>query len=301
MKNKALIILANFMLILPMSCTQGEFEESEERSGVPVEADAESELPGDGVIPGDVGKDDEKMTFTDYCFDLEDAENPDPGLKATIDAVIKAANDDLCGAAATKASRMDPLDLSDSGITDLRPLRRLGGVANINLSGNRIEDVSILATMPSLTSIDLSRNPITSVESLSGLQKLRTLVVSSTRLEDFTSLENLSSLSTLYAESLAIVDTTPLGSLTSLRELSLASCDIKTLNGLENLSSLRDLNLSNSLVEDISVISSLTTINSLEASGTPVSEAATIENCPQDSLSAAVATFCQEATPAVVE
>ena len=166
-------LLSLVLFQFSVACEESEFDETrrtpvEDANSEPGEDTSSNQTPTD-----DIDRSDEKKAFTDYCFDIEDATEPDVALKATVDAILDLTNETLCGAAAAKASRMDPLDLSGYRISDLRPLRNMNGVATLDLSGNSIDDISVLATMKSLENIDLSRNSISSVESLSSLKSLK--------------------------------------------------------------------------------------------------------------------------------
>jgi Leucine-rich repeat (LRR) protein/V8-like Glu-specific endopeptidase len=83
------------------------------------------------------------------------------------------------------ANRVRFLDLSASGLTDIRPLAFLGLARSISLEGNSIEDVSPLLGLANLESLSLSNNRISSLPSLATLTRLSTLDVMGNPLSAF--------------------------------------------------------------------------------------------------------------------
>ncbi|RYZ49604.1 MAG: hypothetical protein EOP07_24220, partial [Proteobacteria bacterium] len=90
-----------------------------------------------------------------------------------------------CSRLSQNANRVRFIDLSNSGISDVRPLAFLSMARSISLEGNSIEDVSPLTQLVNLESLSLSNNNISSLPSFAGLQKLSTLDLMSNPLSAF--------------------------------------------------------------------------------------------------------------------
>ncbi|SMF62217.1 leucine-rich repeat domain-containing protein [Pseudobacteriovorax antillogorgiicola] len=289
MRIWGLAVTLSLSLALTFSCKEKGFEESnDEEAAVTDDSDTGGAIP----LPEEVDeRAEENKTFNDYCFD----EDPDPGIQATVEALRAITNETLCGIVAGKASRMDPLDLSGRGLTDLRPLRGIGDLRNIDLSGNLISDISVLASFTNLTSLDISGNPVTSVEVLKDSVRLQVLDIGGTDIEVLTSVASLTNLTELDASQLfKVTDASPLAALTKLKILNLSNTEVANLNGLSTLTVLQELNASGSLLADVSGVAGITSLTTFTAMATPVSDDAnkTADNCPPTAASSAISAFC---------
>ena len=298
MKSTVFLSLGLLWILALPSCESGSFDESQRTPAAPGE-EATNDQEARKPVTDDGGRADDNKTFTDYCFDIEDQDSPDPQLKATIDAVLDLTNETLCGAASTKAARIDPLDLSGTGISDLRPLRKLGGIVNLDLSNNSITDISVLSTLKSLKSVNLAGNPVSDLSALSDLGKLDTLNLEMTSIESLEAVSSLTGIKTLnLSRNDSFTDVSALGALMSLEVLDLSNTNTASLSGLDSLSSLRQLYVISTDVEDVSPVAGLMSLTLLAGERSPIVSEATEQNCPTNATSPGVRTFCAPLVPA---
>ena len=113
-------------------------------------------------------------------------------------------------------SNLINLELSNGGLSDLRPLSKLTNLRYLHLTNNKIVDIEPLSNLKNLVCLDLDNNQISDLTPLHKLTELRLLDITSNRIRDIS----------------------PLGSLVNLRELSLIDNPITSLSSLKYLDGL---------------------------------------------------------------
>ena len=109
---------------------------------------------------------------------------------------------------------LEELDLSNSGIEELSPLRFAKSIRSLYLLGNEITEVSALSSLESLEVLDLSMNPeLKDISGLSQLTSLKALSIAGGRVENLGPLKLLSNLENLNLSKNPIVDLRPLKTL----------------------------------------------------------------------------------------
>ncbi len=186
------------------------------------------------------------------------------------------------------------LDLSKTGVRDLRPLRMMP-LRELNLAGSAVEDIQILRGMPlevlnlsdcnvhnirplegaPLRELDLTRTPVNMITVLSGMP-LNTLLLYRTRVTDFRPLEGMplkvllvartrisdlsflrgTELEYLYAWGTAIHDLSPLEGL-PLRNIAIGETRVTDLSPLKSMPLLESLSIASTRVTDLSPLRGL--------------------------------------------
>ena len=201
-------------------------------------------------------------------------------------------------------TKMEYLEISTTGETDLSVLSGLTNVKNLNFNGsnNVITDLSFmenmtnlqeayiggefedldltpLAGLTKLTTLQIYRNGgnstaggVTHLEALSGLTNLTELRLDTG--DNITTLDPLANLTKLRALNLynygsnnyyALTDISGIADLTDLTELRLYLGDVKDLSPLEGLTKLQSLNLSgNFTTDDLSFLRGMTDLRELQ-------------------------------------
>ena len=201
-------------------------------------------------------------------------------------------------------TKMEYLEISTTGETDLSVLSGLTNVKNLNFNGsnNVITDLSFmenmtnlqeayiggefedldltpLAGLTKLTTLQIYRNGgnstaggVTHLEALSGLTNLTELRLDTG--DNITTLDPLANLTKLRALNLynygsnnyyALTDISGIAGLTDLTELRLYLGDVKDLSPLEGLTKLQSLNLSgNFTTDDLSFLLGMTDLRELQ-------------------------------------
>ena len=189
------------------------------------------------------------------------------------------------------AAKVEVLDLSASGLSDVSSLAGLADVEVLDLSGNRIDDLSPLAAMaglevldlrdnavadlsplgniPHLRVLDLSGNAVTDLSPLAGLTALRRLDLSRNRVADIRPLSELRRVEVLLLDSNRVADLVPLWGLSHLTHLGLGDNRVADAALLRDVRSLRRLDLAGNRLRDVSVLGDLPKLVWLRVSENP--------------------------------
>ena len=102
--------------------------------------------------------------------------------------------------------RIEELNLENSGVTTLKPIRQLYNLKTLNLSGLRIDDFSPLSESFELVKLNISNTAITDLSLLSELTKLEDLNIKNTGISSLMPLANHTKLEAINADSSGIKD-----------------------------------------------------------------------------------------------
>ena len=148
-------------------------------------------------------------------------------------------------------TKLSFLDIDNTQISDITPLRYLIGLQNLNLSNTKISDV-------------------TTLRNLIGLQ---VLFLNDINVRDLIPLRDLTDLRVLHLRNTQVSDIAPLRALTGLRALSLGSTQVSEISHLRGPAGLLNLYLSHTPVTDLRPILKFPTLNALSFEGTPFAAA----------------------------
>lgn len=141
----------------------------------------------------------------------------------TVDAMLGRVGTRDCNQAQKKLSALTKFDLTNTGISDLRPLSELKNLTALTLAGNQISDLRPLSGLTKLKGISLMGNKVSDLRPLSNLTNLTVLYLSWNQISDVKPLSGLSNLTGLLLEGNRIKDARPLARLTQLITLNLRS------------------------------------------------------------------------------
>ena len=88
-------------------------------------------------------------------------------------------------------SNLINLDLSNGGLSDLRPLSKLTNLRSLCLMNNEIVNIEPLSNLKNLELLDLANNQISDLTPLHKLTKLKTLFLGYNRIRDISPLGSL--------------------------------------------------------------------------------------------------------------
>ena len=190
------------------------------------------------------------------------------------------------------AAKVEVLDLSASGLSDLSSLTGLADVEVLHLGGNRVDDLwpltgmpdlevldlggnavddlSALASLPHLRVLDLSGNAVSDISPLAGLTALRRLDLSDNRVADLRPLSERRGLEVLLLDGNQVADLVPLWGLRELAHLGLGDNRVADAAVLRELRSLERLDLAANGLRDVSVLGDLPNLVWLRVSGNPI-------------------------------
>ena len=102
--------------------------------------------------------------------------------------------------------KIEELDLENSGVTTIMPIRQLYNLKTLNLSGLMIDDYSPLSESFELEKLNISNTGITDLTLLSELNKLKELTLKNTDISSLMPLANHNKLEIISADSSGIHD-----------------------------------------------------------------------------------------------
>ncbi|MEO1592320.1 MAG: leucine-rich repeat domain-containing protein [Cyanobacteria bacterium J06632_22] len=212
----------------------------------------------------------------DYDSFLEWCENRNaisPEAQDTVMTVMARLSVSDCETAHEAASQASDLDLSQTIVTDLRPLATLSALESLSLDDNEdISDLSPLASLHNLNSLSLVNNQVAELSPLSNLSELEYLYASHNQIRDLSPLSGLTQLRYLELSHNQIQDITPLQFYNRLNSLDLSHNQIDDISILSQLeSSIFSLALGNNNITDISPLIDLS-INVLDISTNPIND-----------------------------
>jgi Leucine Rich repeats (2 copies) len=173
---------------------------------------------------------------------------------------------------------IDELNLSNTSLNDLSPLRTLTVLRSLDLASTAISDLHDLQTLVALESLDLSHTQISDVSPLTTLTTLLSLDLSRTQVADLSPLQTLTALRNLNLSGTQVADLSALRALTALQSLHLFETQVADLSPLKTLVALRDLGLYGTRVTDLSPLHTLIGLRRLDLSSTRI-----LRVCPERS------------------
>jgi Leucine-rich repeat (LRR) protein len=173
------------------------------------------------------------------------------------------------------------LDLGETQISDVSPLKNLTQLTRLDLDSTSVTDVSPLSELIQLETLYLTGTQVTDLSALSGLTQLKELYLTETQVTDLSALSGLTQLTLLSLSGTQVTDLSALSGLTQLKELNLSGTQVTDLSALSRLTQLKELNLSGTQVTDLSALSRLTQLTRLSLSGTQVTDLSALSGLTQ--------------------
>ena len=174
----------------------------------------------------------------------------------------------------TELSDLTFLDISETSIEDISPLRSANKLKVLRANSSLIEDISALKYCITLEELEVANttiNDINVLQSLRNLQKLNlantmvsrlqqlkscpnltNLNLSGCKMSNIAALQDLTQLKTLDISNTAIRDLTPLSQTKELQSLNISGTAVTNLRALSELENLRELYFSNTSINDLS-------------------------------------------------
>lgn len=178
---------------------------------------------------------------------------------------------DLHNIDALKACKnLRTLDVSDTEVTDLSPIKDLVNLQDLNISKTKINSLEFIKNLKNLRTLKCGKTNLTDLNGIEELQNLETLQVEDTQIVSLALLENIVSLSTLSIANTQVHDLNPLRKLEKLWIFNAQNTPIKKLNPLENLLGLDDINISDTKVKSLVGLENLKGLKYLYASNTAI-------------------------------
>lgn len=168
--------------------------------------------------------------------------------------------------------RVEELDIHESGISDITPLKAMSNLTYLSANGNRIVDLSPLSGLTRLARLLLVNNGITDITPLAGLKNLTNLNLDGNAISDFSPLSGLTGLTWLSLEGTGLSDLTPLSGLVNLTDARFCSNEIVDLTPIAGWEKIERLCFSFNPVTDVTVLGELDTLIEVKMVYCPVED-----------------------------
>ena len=178
------------------------------------------------------------------------------------------------------AAKVEALDLSGRGLSDLSPLSGLADLEALGLGGNRVADLSPLAGLAGLEALDLRGNAVADLSALGGLTQLRVLDLSGNAVSDLSPLAGLAALRRLDLSGNRVADLRPLSELRRLKVLLLDGNRVADLTPLWGLPELVHLDLGDNRVADAALLRGMRSLRRLDLGGNPLRDVPALDGLP---------------------
>ena len=176
--------------------------------------------------------------------------------------------------------KIEVLDLSSRGLTDLSALAGLADLEVLDLGGNRVADLWPVATFSGLEVLDLRDNAVGNVAALGSLTHLRVLDLSGNAVSDISPLAGLTALRRLDLSGNRVADLRPLSELRRLEVLLLHGNEVSDLAPLWGLPQLAHLGLGDNRVADAVLLREARSLRRLDLGGNPLREVSVLGDLP---------------------
>jgi len=162
-------------------------------------------------------------------------------------------------------ANLKTINLGGTAVDDLAPLSGLKKLEKLTLSGTQVSDISPLWNLNSLRELDVSSTPLRSISFSVNLPGLKVLNLRGSKVSDLNELTDMKSLKWLSVSGTPVSDISPVTKLSELEWLDASQTNIKYLP--YGVQSLKYLNLGYTGVTDISSLSSYDSLEALDLSG----------------------------------
>ena len=191
-----------------------------------------------------------------------------------------ASGIELLDAAQRGAIKLEQLDLSDQGLTDLTPFWGLSDLERLGLRDNAVSDLTALSGLTDLNCLDLSHNQITDIWPLASLVHLHCLDLSHNGIQDVTALAGLINLRRLDLTNNRISDLSALAALERLEVVRLDGNAIEDIWAISQLRASANLGLSRNRIADIGLLAGTGSLQRLDISHNRIADLVAIGRLP---------------------
>ena len=196
----------------------------------------------------------ENVAFRGLCVQRD---RLSPAEQQTMAVLLRVAGTTQCDRAAQVLAKQKLLDLSGTGVSDLRPVGVLTSLETLVLSRNPVKDLSPVGSLVNLKKLVIRGSGVKDLGAIARLRKLQSLAVDDAVVEDVSPLADLPALQDLSLQNNRIRDISALASLKSLTTLSLQNNQIQDLSPLTLMVTLRELHLDHNDIQDVRSLSGL--------------------------------------------
>ncbi|MBU1014328.1 MAG: hypothetical protein KKG99_15115 [Bacteroidetes bacterium] len=173
-----------------------------------------------------------------------------------------------------KLSNLRRLDISNTRINDLSPIRNLTKLESLICEGTQIESLVHLRYLSNLRVLNLNNTPVHDLKPLQSIDKLEQLYLNYTKIDSLDPLFQLKHLMDLRFSNTAISDLKPLNQIVTLEVLHFNSTAVNSVEPLTNLDNLRILVMDNTRIDQLDPLKNLKNLKQIFCDNAMISPAA---------------------------
>lgn len=179
--------------------------------------------------------------------------------------------------AVSQLKHLVEINLANTPVTDLSPLRNLNKLEKINCSGAAVKRIDDLRYASNLVILDLSNTGISELSVASNFKKLNTLDLSYSAVKSIRPLAELPVLSKLSLSGITLSHPDELGQIPALTNLDLSNSGIENIEPLDSLFQLQNLNIDSTAIVRLEPLSQLESLTTIEANHTGITDLSPLE------------------------
>ena len=183
--------------------------------------------------------------------------------------------------ALTKLTSLHSLNVSQTMVNDLYPIRNLIDLQDLNISNTQVNQLDALVYSMSLQKLDISNTKVYSLDPLSNLSKLRILDISNTHIDDIHPLANLTDLTDLKMNNSMVDDLDALEHLKSITSLKIDGTSIADIHPLSKLNDLKILSCNKTNINDLQSLKDLNNLSVIYCDNTQISSIQALDGMPK--------------------
>lgn len=168
------------------------------------------------------------------------------------------------------------LNLRNTGVSDLVPLRYAQNLNRLDISGTKIRDISSISYFKNLKELYIEDTPVNELSPIAEMSDLKVLDISNVSAISFAPLANLS-LHELDLSGTAFSETKLLSQMKELRRLDLEKTYVVGLAGLSGMTALRYLDISNTYVSNLRPLRMLQRLEEVHIDHTEIADISTLQ------------------------
>lgn len=176
--------------------------------------------------------------------------------------------------ALSKLSNLKRLDISNTRINDLSPIRNLTKLESLICEGTQVESLTHLRYLSNLRVLNLNNTPVYDLKALQSIDKLEQLYLNHTQINNLDPLSQLKHLMDLRFSNTPISDLKPLNQITTLEVLHFNSTAVNSVEPLTNLDNLRILVMDNTRIDQLEPLKNLKNLKQIFCDNAMISPAA---------------------------
>ena len=169
------------------------------------------------------------------------------------------------------AKNLNHLELDNSKISDLSPLRGLTNLQFLEVHGE-LSDLSPLAESVNLRGLEIGGSNVSDLSPIARLVNLRSLDIGNTKVSDVSVFAGLTNLQELNIENTNIPDLSPLTGLSNLKRMHFSGTNQSVMSFVAGQTTLEFISLATDGVSDISPLAGLTNLKGIHTWGNPISD-----------------------------